>query len=216
MNKTYSTKSNAKAAAKMAGELNPVLSEAEGRWTWAPAAGEVTVAYLGTLGRNVTIPDRDDDESTVQEFAPPAFLQNDRSVQPVAAMAAVAEEPPADKALTREDAIEVGFRAYLGADEHGDTLIRWMLGAAYDAGVAAAISPDPRRGGKVAKPRGGGPTKREIAAGLLQRPEGTTTREILDATGWPAVSIPAIAKASGLTLRQEREGKVTRYYGAAA
>ena len=164
----------------------------------------------------MTIPDRDDEKSTDEQFAPPAFLQNDRSVQPVAAMAAEAEEPQADKALTREDTIEVGFRAYLGADERGDTFIRWMLGAAYDAGVAAAVSSKPRRSGKVAKPRSGGPTKREIAAGLLQRPEGTTTREILDATGWPAVSVPAIAKASGLTLRQEKDGKVTRYFGQAA
>ena len=49
MTKTYSTKSNAKAAAKIAGELNPVLTETKGRWTWAPAAGEVTVAYSEAL-----------------------------------------------------------------------------------------------------------------------------------------------------------------------
>lgn len=66
------------------------------------------------------------------------------------------------------------------------------------------------------KPREGGPTKREIAANLLTREGGCTTKDILEATGWPAVSVPAIAKASGLTLRQEKDGRTTRYFGTPA
>jgi hypothetical protein len=114
------------------------------------AAAEVTVPYSEALGRNVIIPSRDDDESTVQEFAPPPFLQNDRSVQPVATLVSRTEEPRADKALTREEAIEVGFGAYLGADEHGDTLISdecwvppttlWLRGAPAVA-VGASVEP---------------------------------------------------------------------------
>jgi hypothetical protein len=110
----------------------------------------VTVPYSEALGRNVIIPSRDDDESTVQEFAPPPFLQNDRSVQPVATLVSRTEEPRADKALTREEAIEVGFGAYLGADEHGDTLISdecwvppttlWLRGAPAVA-VGASVEP---------------------------------------------------------------------------
>jgi hypothetical protein len=63
------------------------------------------------------------------------------------------------------------------------------------------------------KSRDGGPTKREIATGLLTREGGCTTRDILDATGWPSVSVPSIAEASGLTLRTEKEGRTTRYFG---
>lgn len=63
----------------------------------------------------------------------------------------------------------------------------------------------------AAEPRG--QSKREQAAALLQRPEGCTSKDILDATQWPAVSVPAVAKASKLALRQEKEGKVTRYWG---
>jgi hypothetical protein len=61
----------------------------------------------------------------------------------------------------------------------------------------------------------GAPTKRSLAINLLSRKEGTTLREILDATGWPAVSVPEIAKAGKLNLRKEKpEGeKVTRYWG---
>ncbi len=66
------------------------------------------------------------------------------------------------------------------------------------------------------KPRAEGPNKRQIAADLLKRPEGCTAKEILEATGWPAVSVPAIAKASGLTLRQEKDGRSSRYFGTEA
>lgn len=72
---------------------------------------------------------------------------------------------------------------------------------------------------KLPKPRAsradGAPTKRSLAIDLLKRKEGTTLREILDATGWPAVSVPEIAKAGNLDLRKEKpEGeKVTRYWG---
>lgn len=63
----------------------------------------------------------------------------------------------------------------------------------------------------------GSKSKREIVADLLQRPEGATRAEILEATGWPAVTVQGQAKASGLTLRQEKKpGEPTRYYGAPA
>jgi hypothetical protein len=49
---------------------------------------------------------------------------------------------------------------------------------------------------------------------LLQRKNGCTTAEILEATGWPSVSVPAMAKACGLTLRKEKNpGEKTRYWG---
>lgn len=59
-------------------------------------------------------------------------------------------------------------------------------------------------------------SKLAIVAGLLQRPEGCTGKEILDATGWPTVSVPQQAKAAGLVLSKEKDGSVTRYRGAVA
>lgn len=57
-------------------------------------------------------------------------------------------------------------------------------------------------------------SKLEIVVGLLTRKEGCTTAEILKATEWPSVSVPQQARAAGLKLRQEKDGKVTRYWAA--
>jgi hypothetical protein len=70
---------------------------------------------------------------------------------------------------------------------------------------------------KVAKKTNGTSTRgektKEIGR-LLQRKNGCTTEEILELTGWPAVSVPAMAKACGLKLRKERQpGERTRYWG---
>ncbi len=59
-------------------------------------------------------------------------------------------------------------------------------------------------------------SKLEIVVGLLTRQEGCTAADVLKATEWPAVSMPQQARAAGLTLRQEKEGKTTRYWGTAA
>lgn len=57
-------------------------------------------------------------------------------------------------------------------------------------------------------------SKIEIVANLLKRPEGCTTAEILSATNWPSVSVPAMAKSAGLTLKKEKDGKISRYHAA--
>lgn len=57
-------------------------------------------------------------------------------------------------------------------------------------------------------------TKTEIVASLLKRKSGCTAAEVLNATGWPAVSMPAMAKACGLELRRVKEaGSPMQYYG---
>ena len=56
-------------------------------------------------------------------------------------------------------------------------------------------------------------SKREIIAALLLREEGCTTRDILDATGWPSVTVPGQAKSLGIKLRQVKQGRTTTYYG---
>lgn len=68
---------------------------------------------------------------------------------------------------------------------------------------------------KVAKAPGKVKTGSKVAliADLLVRPQGCTTTDVLAATGWPSVSMPAQAKLAGLTLRKEKVGKVTTYWG---
>lgn len=68
---------------------------------------------------------------------------------------------------------------------------------------------------KPAKATAGG-SKVETIGKLLLRPSGCTTADVLAATGWPSVSMPQQAKAAGLRLRREKEGKVSRYFGSAA
>lgn len=77
--------------------------------------------------------------------------------------------------------------------------------------------PPKRKETPVSKPKatGGGKSKVAAIAALLTRPEGTTTAEILKATGWPSVSVPQQAKAAGLKLRKEKEkGSPTRYFAS--
>jgi hypothetical protein len=57
----------------------------------------------------------------------------------------------------------------------------------------------------------GGISKTMLIAGLLTRAGGCTTKDILEATGWPAVSVPAMAKAAKLTLVKTKVDGVTRY-----
>lgn len=70
---------------------------------------------------------------------------------------------------------------------------------------------------KVAKKANG--TKRDggktaAVAKLLQRANGCTRKEVLEATGWKAVSMQQMAKNLGLKLTQSKEkGEVTHYFG---
>jgi len=51
---------------------------------------------------------------------------------------------------------------------------------------------------------------------MLLRPEGVTGREICSEMGWPSVSIPAQARAAGLTVTSQRMGRTVRYYAQVA
>lgn len=126
--------------------------------------------------------------------------------EPVAKPAAKRKAAPAAAAETDTNAVDEAMQKFerASAKERDADFMRDLFREVFEAGRAARSRRSTGRSG---------PTKREIAANLLQRPEGCTTRDILDATGWPAVSVPAIAKASGLTLRQEKDGRATRYYG---
>lgn len=69
-----------------------------------------------------------------------------------------------------------------------------------EAKEKAACTKTPRASSKV-----------EIIANLLKRPGGCTTKDVLDATKWPSVSMPQQARAAGLTLQKEKKDGVTVY-----
>lgn len=69
----------------------------------------------------------------------------------------------------------------------------------------------------AAKPVGDGPrpgSKLAIIRDLLSRPEGCTTKQVLEACQWPAVSMPQQARALGVTLKKEKVDGVTVYRAA--
>ena len=60
-------------------------------------------------------------------------------------------------------------------------------------------------------------SKTSIVVNLLTREGGCTTKDVLEATGWPTVSMPAMAASCGLVLTKTKgkDDKVTRYTGKA-
>lgn len=54
-------------------------------------------------------------------------------------------------------------------------------------------------------------TKKDHAAHLLEK--GTTAGELMDALGWPSISVPAMAKSLGMKLEKVKEGRKTTYRG---
>jgi len=66
---------------------------------------------------------------------------------------------------------------------------------------------------KKAKFVGTKTSKMALIGQMLLDPKGCTTADVLKKTGWPAVSMPAQAKAVGMKLRKMKEGKITRYFG---
>lgn len=79
------------------------------------------------------------------------------------------------------------------------------------------------RAAKAAKPKAAKPkasngergAKSLAIAELLKRAKGCTRKDALEATGWPSVSMGAMAKQLGIKLRIEKEpGERTRYFGA--
>jgi hypothetical protein len=78
---------------------------------------------------------------------------------------------------------------------------------------APATQPVPPSAPKSPQPPSSKGEKTRAIGVLLLRPEGCTTADILALTGWPSVSVPAMAKACSLNLRKEKIGGATRYFG---
>ena len=68
---------------------------------------------------------------------------------------------------------------------------------------AAETAKTPREGSKL-----------ETVAKLLRRKNGCTAKDVMEACKWPAVSMPQQAKALGIKLRTEKQGRITRYWVA--
>ena len=76
-----------------------------------------------------------------------------------------------------------------------------------DQQVLDLLQQRPKEKAKKAKPG----SKLAIVGELLKK--GATAKEVLAATGWPSVSMPAQAKALGLDLVKVKDGKTFKYYG---
>ena len=85
----------------------------------------------------------------------------------------------------------------------GTTII--LVGSKPWAGKVAVAAPKKERVGK---------SKVQIVADLLLRDTGCTSAEVLQATGWPSVSMPKQAELAGLVLRKDKQaGQAMRYWG---
>lgn len=80
---------------------------------------------------------------------------------------------------------------------------------------AAAAKPAPKAKAATKKaPAGEGPrpgSKLEIIYKMLTRSAGCTTKQVLEACDWPAVSMPQQARALGIKLKKEKVDGVTVY-----
>jgi len=121
--------------------------------------------------------------------------------------AAKKEKPMTEPAPAPVFSLDALIAEFHSSDVRDDDFMRALLTKAFDAGKSAP---------RARAPRAGGPSKSEQAAELLLRPDGATTKDILELTKWPSVSVPAVARANGLTLRQEKAGRVTTYFGTRA
>src|SRR5260221_1705221 len=78
-----------------------------------------------------------------------------------------------------------------------------------DKGGKFATSPGGGEGGSAEPKTKAGQKKKHMIGEMLAK--GTTPKEILAATGWKAVSMPAAAKALGVELEKYKENGVTKY-----
>lgn len=134
--------------------------------------------------------------------SPTEFLQN-RASKALPAAPATPNPPKAEKAKT-EPAHKPAEKAK-GATK------------AKSKGKTAA-KPKTAKGGR--QPAATAPSKAktgsklEMIGNLLKRKSGCTAKDVLAATGWPAVSMPQQARALKIRLRTEKEGRTTRYFAA--
>jgi hypothetical protein len=120
---------------------------------------------------------------------------------------APAQPATAEAAQHEETDMKTATKTKARSKAKGKTTARRPKGASKAAARNTARATAPggvREGSKLA-----------AIVGLLQRPGGCTSADVLKATEWPSVSMPQQAKAAGITLVTEKEGRVTRYWDKA-
>jgi hypothetical protein len=100
------------------------------------------------------------------------------------------------------------------ASEESEMTTRTRRGKSAGSKKSAAASSSARK--PKSAPAVDGKSKVEVIGGLLRRDGGCTAKDVMEATGWPSVSMPAQAKALGVKMKQKKEGRVTRYWTTAA
>lgn len=125
------------------------------------------------------------------------------------------ESAPAEEAKEAEAETEVKVSKTKKASKAKSAKKAAAAKPAKPAKAAKAAKPAKATAKKASKANGAGPrhgTKTATVAAMLQSKKGCTRAEILDATGWPSVSVQQLAKLAGLDLaRPEKEGRVFRY-----
>lgn len=217
--KVYSIKSNARRAAKAAGLdvalVQPIKDGQGGKGfhiiTDGIDLGYVTrhynqmVAQLGETSRMKPVTSFEDADKAI------AFCESAAS----ALRAKQQSEAAVGAATTKPEVKESEMSVTTDIEPTEPKAVKTRKPRAKKA---AAAAPKALKGKAEKKPHAkrtngehGGKTA-EIGR-LLARKNGVTAKEILESTGWPSVSVPAIAKNLGVKLRKEKEkGSPTRYY----
>lgn len=117
-----------------------------------------------------------------------------------------------------EEPIIAGDAAEFKEGDHprekgGPNAGQFTKGSGGGSSGAAAGSAEKKKEDRPPKPKlpDGVKSKKEHIGNLLKK--GVTAKEILEATGWPSVSMPQVAKSLGLELIKKKEGRVFRYFG---
>lgn len=193
-------------------------------WRKAP----VTPPKPARVAAIAAIPDKRIDTSDVPE-AGKAFFQAAKLVSPERTLEQRAKEEgelawrnwtpsprerqrPQLRSLIKQARKRLKAEAASQPKQQKNTVAKKSKAKTTKAKVAKLAKPAKTKPVKAAKD-GNGQSKKELIATMLKRSGGCTTAEVLAATGWPAVSMPGVAKAAGITLKKEKEkGQPTRYY----
>lgn len=91
--------------------------------------------------------------------------------------------------------------------------VRKKLAKAHGPDRVIKNPPDAKTSKAKATGTAKGKTKTAMVGEMLLRKRGCTAAEAMNALGWTKISMPQHARLNGLTLRTEKDGTVTRYFG---
>ncbi len=210
--KTYTVKSNARRAAKAAGiDLNKVYAGADGRGyhidTTDVDVGALLYRYNGMARELAAL------GSTRHKERTSAFDDVDQGIEFCGAAASslrahkTPDKDEPEAVATPQAEVEDSVSTEPQQEAPPVTTKAKRTKKAPANGHAKAPK------AKTKAPKGDHGAKTAAIGKLLARKNGCTTADVLELTGWPSVSMPAIAKNLKVKLRKEKEkGARTRYY----